>query len=93
MFSSVFVILAFLLSLAFSGILVAALLTYIRRTWQLIRGESDGSIQHRILDGVDQLHVRMDLLQEGMERLERGLQAGDDPPILPSQGSGLPEPK
>lgn len=87
MFSSVFIVLAFLLSLGFSGILAVALLTYIRRTWQLMQGERDGSIQHRILDGVDQLHVRMDLLQERLEHLEKALQDGDDTLELPPGGS------
>jgi hypothetical protein len=90
MFSSVFVILAFLLSLGFSGILAAALITYIRRTWQLMRSEGDGSIQHRILDGVDQLHARMDFLQERMERMEQALQENDDPSRLPSGGRENP---
>jgi len=87
MFSSVFVILAFLLSLGFSGILAAALITYIRRTWQLMRSEGDGSIQYRILDGVDQLHTRMDFLQE---RMEQALQENDDPSRLPSGGRENP---
>ncbi len=87
MFSSVFVILAFLLSLGFSGILAAALITYIRRTWQLMRSEGDGSIQHRILDGVDQLHARIDFMQERMERMEKALQEKEDLSRLPPGGS------
>ena len=93
MFSSVFVVLALILSIGFSGILAVALLTYIRRTWQLIRGESDGSIQHRILDGVDQIHARMDFLQERMKRLEKALQDGDARLGLPPKDSGTHEPK
>lgn len=70
------VLLAFLVSVAFSGLVGIALITYVRRTWQLIRAESDHSIQHRILDGIDQLQTRLDLLSERMGEVERSLPPG-----------------
>lgn len=87
MFSSVFVILAFLVSLGFSGIIAVALFTYIRRTWQVMRSEREGSIHHRILDGLDQIHIRMDFLQERMESLEKSLREAAPPPELPGGNS------
>ncbi len=71
-----FFTLMFFLSLAFSGIVGVALLTYVRRTWQLIRAESDHSIQHQILDGIDQLQTRLDLISERMDGLEGLLPPG-----------------
>ena len=71
-----FFILMFILSIAFSGLVGVALLTYVRRTWQLIRAESDRSIQHRILDGIDQLQTRMDLLSDRLDGLDGSLPSG-----------------
>ena len=68
-----FFILMFILSIAFSGLVGVALLTYVRRTWQLIRAESDRSVQHQILDGIDQLQTRMDLLSDRLDGLEGSL--------------------
>lgn len=74
---SLIVVLMFIVSLAFSGLVCAALITYVRRTWQLIRSESDQSMQYRILDGIDQLQTRLDVLTERVDGLERRLPPGD----------------
>lgn len=83
-----FVILMFLLSAAFSGLLGVALITYVRRTWQLIRAESDDSVQRRILDGIDQLHARMDLVSDRLDRVEGLLTPGPSQPGLEESGQG-----
>jgi hypothetical protein len=75
-----------LLSAAFSALLGVSLITYVRRTWQLIRAESDDSIQHQILDGIDQLQTRMDLVSERLDRVEGLL--SPDPTLLGLEESG-----
>lgn len=81
-------ILMFIMSVAFSGLVGVALLTYVRRTWQLIRAESDQSIQHQILDGIDQLQTRMDLVSERLDGLERTLLPGPARQELEENGQG-----
>ena len=81
-------ILMFILSVAFSGLVGVALLTYVRRTWQLIRAESDRSIQHQILDGIDQIQTRMDLVSGRLKGLERALLPGPDRQETEENGQG-----
>ena len=83
-----FFILMFIMSVAFSGLVGVALLTYVRRTWQLIRAESDHSPQHQILDGIDQLQTRMDLVSERLDGLERALLPGPAQRELEENGQG-----
>ena len=66
-------IVMWVVSLAFSVVVGAAALTYIRRTWQLIRSDADGSAQERILDGVDHLETQMHLVAERLGALESRL--------------------
>mgnify|MGYP001028028814 CR=1 FL=1 len=78
------------ISVAFSGLVGVALFTYIRRTWQLIHADQDGSVHRRILDGVDEIQMRMDLLAERMDRMEaEHLGDGLDPGLLPSPDAEL----
>jgi hypothetical protein len=71
--TGIFVILAFLLSISFSGLVAFALITYIRRTWQVIRSEEVGSIQYRIVDELEQIRTQNYLLAERLERMEGAL--------------------
>jgi len=84
-------IVAFVVSLAFSGVVAATMITYVARTWQLMRSERDGSLQSEVLDRLDQIETRLELLLDrdnaiapwGQERrLEDGAPAdesqGDD---------------
>ncbi|NNF12283.1 MAG: hypothetical protein HKN72_03625 [Gemmatimonadetes bacterium] len=57
-------------SIAFSAVVGFAAITYIRRTWQLMRAEDDGSAQDRLLDGMDHLENQMHLVAERLRGLE-----------------------
>jgi hypothetical protein len=61
-------------SVAFSGIVGVAAFTYVVRTWQVIRrgGRADPR-DDRILDGIDHLQNQMYLVNQRLDRLERGL--------------------
>jgi hypothetical protein len=54
------VVISFLLTAVFG----AALLTYVVRTWQLIRAEGDQSPYAEILDRLDRLQIEVQLLRE-----------------------------
>ncbi len=56
----------------------AALITYIRRTWQQIRLDSDGSTHDRILDALDQVQIQLYSMSERLEGLERRLGPGEE---------------
>ena len=71
--NSFFFAFMFALSAAFTGLLGVALLTYVTRTWQLIRGERDESTQQRLLDGIDHVQDRITLVNERLARLEERL--------------------
>lgn len=75
--ANIVVILAWILSAAFTLLIGTAAVLYIRRTWHTLRSEEDGSSHDRILDGLDHLETQVHLLGERMERLERRLPAPD----------------
>ena len=62
-------VLMLIMGVALSGLVGVAPPTHIGRIWPLIRAYSDHSIQHQILDGVDQLQTRLDLLSERLNGL------------------------
>ncbi|MDX1647026.1 MAG: hypothetical protein R3304_07770 [Longimicrobiales bacterium] len=77
----------FLFAWTVSGIgsilLAAVAVTYVRRTWQLIRAEEDEPTRDRLLDGMDHLQNQVHLMSrrlEGLEdklgRIERRIGAG-----------------
>ena len=70
-------VLAWILSIGFTLLIGAGVITYIRRTWQLIRADSDGSAQERILDGVDQLQSQLYAISDRLDRLESRLEPAD----------------
>ncbi len=84
-------IVMWVVSLAFSVVVGAAALTYIRRTWQLIRSDADGSAQDRILDGVDHLETQMHLVAERLGALEGRLAELDERLGGPTGAPALPQ--
>lgn len=84
-------------SIAFSAVVGVAAITYIRRTWQLIRAEDDDSSHDRLLDGMDHLENQMHLVAERLGNLEGRLADLDarlgepeNPHALPEGGAGKP---
>lgn len=79
-------IVAWVVSVAFSVLIGAALITYVRRTWQVIRAEEEGSLQASIMDGLESVQLQMHALHERLEGLERRL-----PPPPPADSEEPPE--
>lgn len=63
-------VLLWLGSIALGCIAAAAMVTYVRRTWQLIHFDEEGSSQQRILDGIDQVQTQLQAMSERLEKLE-----------------------
>jgi len=59
-----------LLSGGFTLLFGVAALTYIRRTLQLMKADEDGSPQERILDGIEELNVRLHGINERLVDLD-----------------------
>ena len=59
-----------LASVAFGVIAAAAMVTYVRRSWQLMRADEDGSRHDRILDGIDRMDTRLEAISERLARIE-----------------------
>ena len=74
--SSFVAVLIAIVGLSFWAVIGVAALTYIRRTWQLMQAEGEGSPQERLEDGLNQIQLHLHLLAERMERLERRLGPG-----------------
>lgn len=64
-----------ILMLLMSATVVAALGLYVVRSWKQLQADEPGSIQHEILDRLDRIEMRLDLLSER-------LRAGDEPAAL-----------
>lgn len=82
--SFIFIVL-WVLSGIFSVIAAAGILTYVMRTWQLIRAEGEGSVQSQLLDSMEQVQTQLYSMSERLERLEGRL-----PPGEPGKGPALP---
>ena len=76
-------------SIAFSVLIGAAALTYIRRTWQLIRAEEDDPTRDRLLDGIDHLENQMHLVAQRLGSLEERLE-GMEGRLEGRSGTALP---
>lgn len=72
MLMSLAMLMAFVASLVLPVVGVVAVVTYVRRTRQLERMDSDRSFSARILDSLDQVHLRLDAMSERLARLEQG---------------------
>jgi uncharacterized protein YlxW (UPF0749 family) len=74
--SFVFVI-AWIFSVLFTILIGAGIITYVRRTWQLMQAGEDGSSQDQLLDSLDQIQTQLYSVSERLGRLERRLDSGD----------------
>ena len=92
---SMVVVLWWILSAAFTLLIGAGVVTYIRRTWQLIRSHSDESELDRVLDGIDQVQTQLYMISERLSEVERHVasQRLSDPSTPPSIGSGRTVPE
>jgi len=81
MFWQLFAVLSTIIGIVFSVLVGGALLTYIRRTWQVIRSEQHGSVQDQMLDELDQIRTVGYLTAERLQRIES---------LLEEQGLRLP---
>lgn len=81
--SYVFVI-AWVASVVFTILIGAGIITYIRRTWQLMRAAEDGSSQDQVLDTLDQIQTQLYSVSERLGRLEHRLDSGDEQQRLSS---------
>jgi len=55
---------------ALSVIAGAAMVTYVRRTWQQIRLDDDVGAQQRVLDGMERIETRLEALRERLDRMD-----------------------
>ena len=85
----VWFVLLTLISLGFSGLVAVGIITYIRRTLQVMGRERDGSPVDRMLDELDRVQIQLEAANERLRRLERGML--DVRGELPPGESGAPE--
>lgn len=90
-------IFAWVVSVVGTVLLGAVAVTYIRRTWQLIRAEEDDPTRERLLDGIDHLENQMHLigerlgsLEERLTGMERRLKNGSTTALPPSADAPSP---
>lgn len=84
-----FVVLATIASLALPVLGVIVLLTFIRRGRQLHGQGADDSLRAAVLDSLDQVHLRLDAMNERLARVERSLGAGDDRSLAAPEGEDV----
>ena len=75
-------LIASLAGLVLPVVAVVGVVTYIRRTRQLQNSMGDGSPHAAVLDSLDQVHVRLDAMNDRLTRLERTVRPGD---VIPRQ--------
>ena len=80
-------IVAWVMSTALTLLIGVGIVTYIRRTWQQIRLDSDESRDDRLLDGIDQLQTQLYMVAERLGEIERQLSGGDGQARLQSGGA------
>ena len=87
-------VVASILSVTFTLLIAAGVFTYVRRTWQQIRSDSDGSTHQQLLDGVDQLQTQLYMVLERLEQIEGqlpGPEAHPDRRLSKGREEGAPE--
>ena len=57
-------------SIVFGCIAAATMVTYMRRTWQVIREGERGSTHDQLMDGIDRIETRLEAMSDRLERLE-----------------------
>lgn len=85
--SGIFIV-VWLLSGLFSVLVGVGIITYIRRTWQQIRLDSDNPRHDQLLDGIDQLQTQLYLVNERLRKMEEELAGGTLPPPSESHSPG-----
>lgn len=78
--------LAFVASLAVPILAVIALVTHLRRRRQFPRGESGGHFEGAVLDSLDQVHLRLEALNDRLTRLEHSVDEARRDLLNKSQG-------
>lgn len=78
-----------ILMLLMSATVVAALGLYVFKNWKELQADRPGSIQHEILDRLDRIEMRLDLLSERVRAGDEAeaLEAGEGSVALPGEGS------
>jgi len=70
----------FIASIVLPVVAVVGIVTYIRRTRQLQDAMGDTSPFAAVLDGLDQVHVRLDAMSDRLTRLEQTVRVGNVAP-------------
>ena len=83
----VFVV-AWVMSIVFSVLVAAAIVTYVTRTWQQIRADRDGSVQRQLMDSLDQVQIQLSSVSERLQRMESRIEAPADSDLLPPTNDG-----
>ena len=82
--TSIVIVLVWLGSISVGCIAAAAMVTYVRRTWQLIQLDEEGSSQQQLLDGIDRLETQLQAMSDRLHKLEERdqflLGGGEDKP-------------
>jgi Spy/CpxP family protein refolding chaperone len=82
--TSIVIVLVWLGSISVGCIAAAAMVTYVRRTWQLIQFDEEGSSQQQLLDGIDRLETQLQAMSDRLHKLEERdqflLGGGEDKP-------------
>ncbi len=68
---SIALVVMWLASVTVGVIAAAAMVTYVRRTWQQMRLDEKGPAHEEILDGIERIEVRLSAMSERIERIER----------------------
>lgn len=78
-----------ILMLLMSATVFAALGLFVFKSWKELQADRPGSIQHEILDRLDRIEMRLDLLSERVRagNEAEALEAGEGPGTLPDEGS------
>lgn len=63
------------LSVIFYGVILVGGVLFVRRTWNQIRAEGDGSVHMRLLDEVQRLQFQVEMTNERLGRMEGKLDA------------------
>ena len=78
MWMSLAMTVAFIISMVLPVAVVIGIVTYVKRTRYLQRAESDGSVHGAVLDGLDQVQIRLDAMSERLARLEEHMRIDED---------------
>lgn len=75
MWFGIFPFLVFALSVGFAGLMAAALITFIRKN--LREGRLEDGYSDAVLDGIDRIEMRLNVMADRIQRLEMRLGPGE----------------